>query len=127
MSFFANPDRASCFALLTYSVANNQADTFSQAWVSGTSPQITDATGKGVHIGWITNLQTRSGSIANINNQVVRSHWAHYWGGAASAYAASDDAWIGYGRGASFVQQTPASGVITVDLDRSRSIIMRTE
>lgn len=126
MSFFT-PDLASCFALLTYSVSTNQADTFSQTWVSGSSPQITDATGKGFHTGFVVNTQTSSGSVANINNQVDRSHYAHYWGNNASAYAASDDAWVGYGRGASYVKQTPSGGVITVDINRSRSIIMRTE
>lgn len=126
MSFFT-PDLASCFALLTYSVSTNQADTFSQVWVSGLSPQITDATGKGLHIGWVVNLSVSSGSVANINNQANRSDFGQYWGGAASAYSGSDDVWIGYGRGASYIKQSPSGGALTVDIARSRSIIMRSE
>jgi len=128
MSYFQGYQHtASCFALLTYSSATSQADTFSQLWVSGSSPEITDATGKGVHVGWVINTQTSSGSVANINNQADRSHFGQYWGNNASAYSSSDDAWIGYGRGASYVTQTPSAVVVTVDLARSRSIIMRTE
>ena len=126
MSFFSQ-NTASCFALLTYSSTSGQADTFSQPWVSGAAPQITDATGKGFHTGFTTLTNNATGAVANINNQAERSHFAQFWGNISSAYAGSDDAWVGYGRGASYVVQSQAGSSYVLDPDRSRSIIMRSE
>lgn len=126
MSYFAQ-NTASCFAILTYSTSSGQADIFSQPWVSGASPQITEATGKGYHTGFATITNPAVGAIAQTNNTLSRTYWGQFRGASGGAWPASDDAWIGYGRGASYVVQSSAGSGFVIDTDRARSIIMRSE
>jgi hypothetical protein len=124
MSFFTG-NRSSPFCLLTYSLSSGQADTFSQPWISGASPVITAATGEGVHQGFVTITQSNIGEIASLNNGSVAGYNAQFRGNVSSAFAASDDSFIGFGRSAAMQTLSSAGSGFTIDTTRSRSTMMR--
>ena len=128
MSYFNEPERASPFCQLTYSTSTiGQPDIFSQIWVSGAPPVITDATGKGYHGGFITLTNSNVGAIASLNDITSKTYQGQYRGNVSSAKPASDDVFLGYGRAAGYSVVTGTSGIFSIDIARSRSLIMRSE
>lgn len=125
MSYF-NENRASPFCQLTYSTSG-QADIFSQPWVSGATPVITDATGKGYHSGFVTLTNVNVGAIANLNDTTTKAYQGQYRGNVSSSRAAADDVFLGYGREAGYSVLSSAGAGFNVDITRSRSMIMRSE
>ena len=128
MSYFNEPERASPFCQLTYSTSTiGQPDIFSQIWVSGAPPVITDATGKGYHSGFITLTNSSVGAIANKNDITSKTYQGQYRGNVSSSRAAADDVFLGYGREAGYSVVSAAGGGFNIDITRSRSMIMRSE
>jgi hypothetical protein len=127
MSYIQSSSSSSPFCMLTFSTSSGQPDTFSQSWVAGATPVITAATGKGYHSGFITITQSNIGAIASVNDTTTKAYQGQYRGDQSGSRAASDDAYIGYGREAGYATLTSAGFGFTIDTTRSRSIIMRSE
>ena len=128
MSYFNEPERASPFCELTYSTSTiGQPDIFSQPWVSGAPPVITDATGKGYHSGFVTLTNNNVGAIANLNDTAAQAYQGQYRGKIASSRAAADDVFLGYGREAGYSVLSSAGSGFNIDITRARSMIMRSE
>ena len=121
------PRSSSPFCMLTFSTNSGQPDTFSQSWVSGATPVITAITGKGYVSGFVTITQSNIGAIASVNDTTTKAYQGQYRGLVSSSRSASDDVYIGYGRGAGYATVTSAGSGFTIDTTRSRSTIMRSE
>lgn len=124
----ANASQVSPFALLTTNGSSTQMTDSSQTWVDMNARTFE---GKGVITGTLCSTQTTLIQPFSVSSGVVgtiRDYYGVSWGYGSRARCFSDDATVAYGSSVAWTPQATAIGSITsLDLNRTRFCVIRTE